>query len=164
MESVDAGIISYHQLSENQWRVHGTCVAHHDRATLFIGPAGSGKSRLAAEAIHLGGARLVADDQVVLELRDGVIYTSPVETIEGVLAVREHGLLKLEATHNVPLTTVISTVPLQGQRDKINVLGVAVPLICLSNAQVAQTVVEAFFKQADASGRVLPEDWAPQAA
>jgi len=164
MESFDARVIAHHVLNATQWRVHGTCIAHNERATLFVGPAGSGKSRLAAEAIHLGGAQLVADDQVILTLRDGVLYASPVDTIEGVLAVRDHGLLKLDSVRDVPLSTVISTVPLVNAKDKLALLGVQIPLICLSNNHVAQTVVEAFFRHADVSGRILPEDWAPKAA
>lgn len=163
MESIDA-VMAHEVLSPNQWRVHGSCVAHHGRATLFIGPAASGKSRLAAEAILLGGAELVADDQVVLTLREGIIYAAAVANIEGVLALREQGLMKLNALRDVPLTSVISTVPCSNNGGHITLLGTKMPLICLSNAQVAQSVVEALFSRASAAGQILPEDWMPQKA
>ena len=45
--------------------VHATCIAIDGHGILLRGPAGSGKSDLALRAIDRG-ARLVADDQVVL--------------------------------------------------------------------------------------------------
>lgn len=47
--------------------LHGSAVAWGDDAVAFLGPSGAGKSTLAAFAVRHGGARLVADDQVVLE-------------------------------------------------------------------------------------------------
>ena len=45
--------------------VHGTCVDLDGRGILLRGPSGSGKSDLALRLID-SGARLVADDQVVV--------------------------------------------------------------------------------------------------
>lgn len=164
MEPVDQRVIHHHEITPSQWRVHGTCVAHRGRATLFVGPAGSGKSRLAAEAIHLGGAMLVADDQVLLSAREGVLYAAPVPSIAGVLSLREHGLLKLPYEADVPVATVIAALPLTGLRGQVSLVGVTLPLITLNNPQVASSVVEAFFLQANASGDTLPPDFMPHAA
>jgi len=49
--------------------LHGSAVAWGDEAVAFLGPSGAGKSTLAAHAVRHGGARLVADDQVILEPR-----------------------------------------------------------------------------------------------
>ena len=49
--------------------VHGTAVALDGRGILLVGPSGSGKSDLALRLIAQG-ARLVADDAVVVEASD----------------------------------------------------------------------------------------------
>ena len=59
--------------------VHGTCVAFGAHAALLRGGSGSGKSDLALRFLALAAdgdlaPRLVADDQVVVEVRSGHAY------------------------------------------------------------------------------------------
>ena len=74
--------------------VHGTCVEIGGRAVLLRGPPGSGKSDLALRLIECG-ARLVADDRVVLHGEEGVLYAFTPPAIAGTIEVRGVGLLRV---------------------------------------------------------------------
>ena len=74
--------------------VHGTCVEIRGRAVLLRGPPGSGKSDLALRLIECG-ARLVADDRVVLHGEEGVLYAFTPPAIAGTIEVRGVGLLRV---------------------------------------------------------------------
>ena len=77
--------------------VHGTAVALGQRALLFQGKPGSGKSSLALELISRG-ATLVADDRVVVTPREtGLVATVP-ERLAGLVEARGVGLLQLPYT------------------------------------------------------------------
>lgn len=83
---------------------HATCIAVEDRAALIFGPSGAGKSDLALRAVSTRVwdgtrglvARLVSDDQVVLELRHGQLLASPPAAIAGRIEVRGLGILTLD--------------------------------------------------------------------
>ena len=76
---------------------YGTCVALGPHAALLRGASGSGKSDLALRFLALSGedtkkARLVADDQVILQATDrGVMASSP-EALAGLIEVRGLGI------------------------------------------------------------------------
>ena len=70
-----------------------TCVAIGGRGLLIEGPAGSGKSSLALALIDRG-AVLVGDDSLLLEARDGHLFAHPHPRTEGLLEVRNVGLLR----------------------------------------------------------------------
>jgi len=76
--------------------VHGTCVAIKARGVLLLGNSGVGKSDLALRLIH-EGARLVADDRVVLTMKRGKLTASAPTTIAGLIEVRGLGIIKLPA-------------------------------------------------------------------
>lgn len=67
--------------------VHASCVEIAGAGVLLRGPPGSGKSDLALRLID-GGARLVADDQVVVTKREGALLASPPPALAGLLEVR----------------------------------------------------------------------------
>ena len=85
--------------------VHGTCVALKGRGVLLLGDSGAGKSDLALRLIH-DGARLVADDRVVLTLKRGTLTASAPTSIAGLIEVRGLGIVKLPA-RSAPLMLVI---------------------------------------------------------
>lgn len=80
--------------------IHATCVAFGARAALLLGPSGSGKSDLALRAIFEQGAKLVADDRVLLT-RQGfrLVAAAPPEAakagLTGALEARGLGILGL---------------------------------------------------------------------
>lgn len=77
-------------------QIHGTCAAlpleSGFAGVLITGPSGSGKSDLALRLID-GGARLVADDHVLVEARGGRLYARAPETIRGRMEVRHVGVV-----------------------------------------------------------------------
>lgn len=84
--------------------VYGTCVALGPRAALLRGPSGSGKSDLALRFVLETPASqtpaslcaaLVADDQVLIERREGRLLASPPATIAGKIEVRGIGIVTL---------------------------------------------------------------------
>ena len=74
--------------------MNGTCVALENNAVLIVGASGSGKSTLAIEMIALG-CRLVADDYADLARCDDVLVAGAPQTYEGLVEVREIGLVKV---------------------------------------------------------------------
>ncbi|PEQ13290.1 serine kinase [Novosphingobium sp. PC22D] len=82
-----------------------TCVAIGARAVLLEGAPGSGKSSLALALIDRG-ATLVGDDGVGLEVADGLLLASPHPATEGLIEVRNLGLLRMPAARSVPVCLV----------------------------------------------------------
>jgi serine kinase of HPr protein (carbohydrate metabolism regulator) len=87
-------------LSEALELVHGTCVAFGWRAALLRGPSGAGKSDLALRFMSLPAEAddaplLVADDQVLIEAKDGALTTSCPRTIAGKIEVRGIGIVEV---------------------------------------------------------------------
>tara|TARA_R110000787_G_scaffold9192_1_gene32291 strand:+ start:709 stop:1161 length:453 start_codon:yes stop_codon:yes gene_type:complete len=90
--------------------IHASCVAVEGRAVLLRGPSGSGKSDLALRLID-SGAILVADDQVVLEAIDGVLFASPPAPLAGKIEVRGIGIVEDQPWRRAPVALVVDLVP-----------------------------------------------------
>lgn len=88
--------------------VHASCVDLGGAAVLIRGPSGSGKSDLALRLIDTGGM-LVADDQVALERRDGVLAARAPEPLRGRIEVRGVGIV---SAPSVPVARVSMIVDL----------------------------------------------------
>lgn len=73
---------------------HATCVEIEGSGVLLRGPSGSGKSDLALRLIERG-ARLVADDQVLLSAEDGAVWAAPPPEIAGKMEVRGVGIVAM---------------------------------------------------------------------
>lgn len=72
--------------------LHATAVAVGQSALLLTGASGSGKSTLALEMIGQG-ATLVADDQVALSPKDGVLWLSAPGPLRDRIEARHLGIL-----------------------------------------------------------------------
>lgn len=97
--------------------LHGTAVALGSEAALIRGPSGSGKSDLALRCMSLapsalipGQARLVADDQVLIEGRDGGLVAACPAQIRGRIEVRGIGIIAVEAVPAARLVLVVDLV------------------------------------------------------
>ena len=87
-----------------------TCVAIGGRGLLIEGPPGSGKSSLALALIDRG-AMLVGDDGVLIE-RDGhALRASPAPATQGLLEVRNVGLLAFPTLAHVPIALIVTLDP-----------------------------------------------------
>jgi len=74
--------------------IHATCIAFHNEAVLLVGPPGVGKSDVGLRLLD-GGAQLIADDQTLLTLKDGLLMaTAPLAT-RGLFEIRHVGLVRM---------------------------------------------------------------------
>lgn len=124
--------------------VHGTCVALGPRAALLRGESGSGKSDLALRFLALPGEgdfrpRLVADDQVCIDVEDGQAFASAPETLAGLIEVRGLGIAEMPFVAAAPLVLVCDlgpsdTVPRMPPDpwDRMLLAGVAIAALRLS--------------------------------
>ena len=97
--------------------VHGTAIALAGRAALIRGAPGSGKSDLALRCIAQPAtdlipaqAVLIADDQVLVEARDGRIELRCPETIGRLLEVRGIGIVEVPVREAADLELLVDLV------------------------------------------------------
>jgi HPr kinase/phosphorylase len=115
---------------------HGTCVELDGAAVLLRGPSGSGKSDLALRLID-SGARLVADDQVLLQPRHGRLFASAPAAIAGRMEVRGLGIMAQPHLAEAPLALVVDLVPPEAverlpEPATVELVGISLPLIKLA--------------------------------
>jgi HPr kinase/phosphorylase len=116
--------------------IHATCVAIGQRGVLLRGDSGSGKSDLALRLID-EGAMLVADDQVVVTVRDGGLEASPPQALAGLIEVRGFGIVRLPYRAPVMLGLVATLVdrrdvPRMPEPDRTEIAGIALPHLLLA--------------------------------
>jgi len=111
-----------------------TCVAIGGRAVLIEGEPGSGKSSLALALIDRGAA-LIGDDGVRLELRGNRLYASPPPYTEGLIEVRNLGLLPWPTVGDLPVALVLRLDPDAPRfieaAEQVELAGAILPLIRL---------------------------------
>lgn len=113
--------------------VHATAVALAGRAVLLLGPSGAGKSDLALRLIDRGW-RLVADDRVVVSALAGVAYARAPARLNGLIEVRQVGIVAEPAESDLPLALAID---LAGRPERFPdvathmVENVALPLVAI---------------------------------
>lgn len=112
-----------------------TCIAIGPRAILIEGAPGSGKSSLALALIDRG-AMLVGDDGVLLEAQGGRLIARPHPNTQGLLEVRNLGLLRFPVCAQAPVALVLLLDPAAPRfvdaADTTTRAGVALPLLRLS--------------------------------
>lgn len=138
--------------------LHATAVAIEGEAVLLRGPPGSGKSDLALRLID-GGARLVADDQVVLQRLGARVVVSAPAVIAGLLEVRGVGIVRVETIEAAPLALIADLLPSDQiermPRGRVEpVLGLEIPLIWLAPFEVSAAAKLRFVRRALATGLV----------
>ena len=145
-------------------RVHATCVAVADRGALLLGPSGSGKSDLALRLIDVG-AVLVADDQVALTVRGGVLVASAPPLLPSLLEVRGVGLVPMPRRAEVAVAAAFALRP-GGHPERLpepafwRHAGVAVPLYTLDPvAASAAARVRLLVRQAPLAVEPLEVEW-----
>lgn len=82
-----------------------SCVSMRGRGILISGDPGTGKSSLALALLDRGG-ELVGDDGVTLEWNGSRIIASPPPNTEGLIEIRNVGLLEVPVT-SAPVSIVI---------------------------------------------------------
>ena len=124
--------------------IYGTCVALGTKAALLRGGSGAGKSDFALRFLSLPSEagqlpRLVADDQVQVEVRDGRLVASPPAALAGKLEVRGLGIVEVQHLNEASLVLVVDFVePEQVPRmppenaETVEIAGVSLPVLKLA--------------------------------
>lgn len=73
--------------------LHASCVEFMGCGLLICGQAGSGKSDLSLRLID-AGAKLIADDQTVVENKDGKLTAQAPDAIKGKIEIRGIGIVE----------------------------------------------------------------------
>jgi HPr kinase/phosphorylase len=103
----------------SQHLVHASCVCFGNRGVLIRGASGSGKSDLVLRLIDGEGfglgpiarrAKLVADDQVLLNIKTGALFASPPQTLAGKLEIRGQGIIETDFIANIKIHLVVDLV------------------------------------------------------
>ena len=76
--------------------IHATLVNLYGKGILITGRSGSGKSDLALRLIVEKNAKLVADDQVILNQENGFLYGKSPNNISGKIEVRGVGICEFD--------------------------------------------------------------------
>lgn len=90
--------------------IHASAVLFDHRGILIRGPSGSGKSWLALSLLQSAGAgfsRLVGDDRVHLEARNGRLLVRPPTALAGLIEVRGLGIVRVPFEPVVVVQVVI---------------------------------------------------------
>lgn len=148
--------------------LHGSAFNYKGAGCLVLGASGTGKSRLLAEAITLG-AKLVADDRVILGQMLGLLAAAPVPQLLGVIELRGFGLVKMnDFASKQMIHLVIELDPTADtrlpERQTRLYQGIEVPYLCLPPLPQTSVPVLLLYLQAMQEGRVLPTDWKPASA
>jgi hypothetical protein len=92
--------------------LHASAVALHDRAIVFIGNGGAGKSTIAATLCDAHGAQLLSDDVLAVEWSDTRLIALPTEGLHWFEATNEEVKLSRKAVAAEHPTTVVAIVAL----------------------------------------------------
>jgi HPr kinase/phosphorylase len=119
-------------VTETSQTIHASCVAFAGRGLLIRGPSGSGKSALALRLMGLG-AKLVADDQTVLERRGDMVFARCPPALGGLIEARGIGVLKADPLAEAPLVLVADLTDITDKRlpdpRKCDVMGLPFDLV-----------------------------------
>ena len=120
--------------------VHAACVALGEAGVLIRGPSGAGKSMLALLLADSPGGAFVADDRVLVAVREEHLCARPHPAEAGRVEIRGQGLLTVEslglATRpEVRLALAIDLVETQARLpepvENARILGIPVPRLIL---------------------------------
>jgi HPr kinase/phosphorylase len=131
--------------------LHASAVAFERAGVLIRGASGSGKSDLVlrlldAEGLGIGTkplrAHLIADDQVIVEKRDKIIFLKPPVILAGKLEIRGHGIVEVPWLENIVLALIVDLMPHKNiermPKDvelQAEILGITIPRLMIDPTQ-----------------------------
>ena len=130
--------------------VHATAVLLDGRGVLIRGPSGSGKTGLAlALIVHIRAAsraaKLVADDQSLVESQGGRLVATAPPTIAGLVEVRGYGVRSIDFEPSATIDLIVDLVP-AGEEPRLSegetatIAGCEIPLLRLASRQPGAAV------------------------
>lgn len=130
--------------------VHGCAVSINGRGVLIEGPSGSGKTSLAFGLLDAAKrletkAALVADDRVVLRLRDDTVFAHVPAALAGKAEIRGYGIVEVAYQASVELALIavlcadeaVERLPEPAFRD---IFGIPLPLVKVPARHEARAV------------------------
>jgi hypothetical protein len=101
-------------MTQSGFLVHGTAIVAGTTGILFVGPSGSGKSRLALETLFAARradrfAALIADDQVWIENINQSLIASAPESIRGLAEIRGSAIVSVPTIGTARLNFAVAT-------------------------------------------------------
>lgn len=152
-------------MTEASAPIHGTVIAHNGIGCMILGAPGIGKTRLAQEAI-LGGAKLVADDQVVLSKHSGLIVAAAPAPLMGIIELRGLGIVRVnDALARAVLHLVIELDEAANDRlpepQQMTLLDVSLPYLRIAPPPKTSAAGLLLYLRALQLGGVMPTDWKP---
>jgi serine kinase of HPr protein (carbohydrate metabolism regulator) len=102
--------------------VHASAVCVGEQAILIRGASGTGKSRLALDLILasrtgvIAATKLIGDDRVRLDTRNGRIWVSGVPELEGMLEIRGLGIRRCDFTAAADIALVVDLAASDAER------------------------------------------------
>jgi len=99
----------------NRENVHATGLVLEGHGVILRGPSGAGKSLLALELLDEWEARgrdakLVSDDRIEIESKDGALVMHAPKNIEGLVELRGRGIVQRPFAASAPLHLVVDLV------------------------------------------------------
>jgi len=99
---------------------------------MILGPSGAGKSALALQLMALG-CDLVADDQTLLEAREGELWAETPDAIRGRIEVRGMGIFAAETLRRARVVLAVDLAVTETERlppeRTLNLCGLSIPLV-----------------------------------
>ena len=102
--------------------VHASAVCVGEQAILIRGASGTGKSRLALDLILasrtgvIAATKLIGDDRVRLDTRNGRIWVSGVPELKGMLEIRGLGIRRCGFAASAEVTLVVDLAASDAER------------------------------------------------
>ena len=96
--------------------MHASVIEIDNIGVMFIGESGSGKSMNAYKLIKYHGAYLVGDDYVDLIIDKKEIIAKPKKSIEGLIEIRNIGIIKEDFLEQINIKLVIELVDEEVER------------------------------------------------
>lgn len=123
--------------------VHGSAVAIDGNGVLLLGPSASGKSDLALRLIDRG-AKLICDDILHIENRDGLLQLTCAPNITGKIEVRGIGICTVEFLASAPLRLIVQLTQdvdrMPPEHQSISIAGFSVPMLKLDPFQASSVL------------------------
>lgn len=96
--------------------IHATAVSYNDKAVIFIGEPGSGKSDMALRLLDRGGV-LIGDDRVIFKYSGNEVCVFPHSEIAGKIEVRGVGICTVPFVQSIPVGIVVQLVSERPERN-----------------------------------------------
>jgi len=155
----------FYRRASNQIDLHGNSICINGRGVLIIGPSGSGKSQLSFELMERSQvsncqSALISDDRSLVESRDGELFLSAPDRLQGMIEMRGLGPvpcanlfegkdLKLDVVCSLVDDCDVPRLQTSGQTFELPELQISAPLLFLpkGNLTLAARNIEAWVQQ-----------------